>query len=425
MLRHPRERRTGGISRREFLRRSAAMGLALPSAAAILAACGGDEGGTAVGGADIGFNLAPREDDPVTLPLYDDNPMIESGLQPETDTVFKIYNWIDYVRPKTVEEFGEKYGVKTEVTTFYNMEQAIEKMRTGDLDVDIFFPTIDYLGRLVAAKLIQPLNGDYLPNTTNLWPNTQSPFYDQESRYSRPYVIYTTGIAYLRQFLDPDEINGMENPYDIYWDPRFKGVVGIYDDYRDGLGMALLRNGFTDLNTGNPQQIETAKNDLVDLVNTQDARLTINGTYAKLPKGVFHLHMAWSGDIIGGQYYTGNGIVVDDFGYWFPEEGGGAINNDLIVIPKSAPNPVLAHEFINYLLDDENGLNNFGWVGYQPPLTSMEPTSLVKDGWVPASVENAIVLKEQFDTNLRYLALQPNVEAIWLDAWEEVTAGGG
>jgi len=426
MLRHPRERRTPGMSRREFLQRSAAMGVALPSAAAILAACGGDGGGEPelVGG-DIGFNLTPTEDNPVKLPIYPDNPAIASDLPPETDTVFKVYNWIDYVRPKTVEEFGLKYGVKTEISTFHNVEQAVEKMRTVDLDVDIFFPTIDVLGRLVAAKLIQPINGDYVPNIKNLWPNAQSPFYDQGSQYSVPYTIYTTGIGYLNTDLDPDEINGMENPYDIYWDPRFKGVVGIYDDHRDALGMPMLRRGVTDLNTSDPQDLEAAKNDLIDLVNTQDLRLTINGTYAKLPKGVFKLHMAWSGDIIGAQYYTGNGYKVEDLGFWFPPEGGGAINNDLMAIPKGAKNPVLAHLFLDYLLDNKNGLYNFGWVGYQPPLSSMDPDTLVKDGWVPESVGNAVVREEDFKNNYRYLALPPDVAANYLDAWEEVTAGGG
>ncbi len=422
MLRHPRDR-SSSISRREFLRRAAAAGIALPSAAAILAACqGGDDGGT-TSDTGVGFNLTPSPDDPVTMPIYDDNQPIASNLEPETDTVFKMFNWNDYYWKKKLEEFGEEYGVEVEYTTFYNMETAVERLRTGDIDADVFFPTIDQLGRLVAGKLLQPLNRDYIGNFDNLWNNIQSPFYDQESRYSVPYTIYTTGIGFLRTSVDPDELFAMENPYEILWDERYAGKVGLYDDYREAITMSLLKNGIEDINTEDPADIDVAKNDLIEMVNTVDPRFSINGAYAKLPQGVFDVHQAWSGDMIGAQYYTGNGITPEDLGYWFPEQGGGVINNDLMSIPSTAKNPVLAHLFLDFTLDAKHGLENFSWVGYQPPLKSMEADTLVADGYVPESVENAVVLQEQFDTNIRGLALSPQGDELWLAAWEEISSG--
>ena len=50
MLQHPELRRRVPLSRREFLRRAGAAGIALPTLSAILAACGGDDG-EATGGA--------------------------------------------------------------------------------------------------------------------------------------------------------------------------------------------------------------------------------------------------------------------------------------------------------------------------------------------------------------------------------------
>ena len=47
---HPKDRRPP-IDRREFMRRAAAAGIALPSLAAILAACGSDSSSTATGSA--------------------------------------------------------------------------------------------------------------------------------------------------------------------------------------------------------------------------------------------------------------------------------------------------------------------------------------------------------------------------------------
>src|SRR5687767_15153273 len=168
-MRHPRER--GRLDRREFLQRSAGAAIALSGSSAFLAACsseGGDAGGTGTSAAP--FELA-RRDNPVTLPLYDDNTAIAASLEPEAGPL-KIYNWIDYLDKKTLKKFEKEFGVKTEVTIFNTMDEAVAKLRTGG-DFDVFFPTVDRLGKLVAGKLLQPLNGEYLPNLSNMWPQLQ------------------------------------------------------------------------------------------------------------------------------------------------------------------------------------------------------------------------------------------------------------
>ena len=43
----------------------------------------------------------------------------------------------------------------------------------------------------------------------------------------------------------------MDNPWSILWDPAHKGKVGVYPSYRDVMAIALMKNGITDLNTGN------------------------------------------------------------------------------------------------------------------------------------------------------------------------------
>jgi spermidine/putrescine transport system substrate-binding protein len=424
MVFHPRDPGFRGLSRREFLRRSVAAGVALPTAAAVLAACGDDGGVTPPGtDGDIGFNLSPTPDDPVTYPIYDDNPMIASDLQPETNTTFKIFNWIDYLWPRKLKRFGEMYGVEVEYTTFYNSETAIERIRSGELDVDVYFPTYDYLPRLVAAKLLQPLNKDYIPNLANVWPSMQSPFYDQESKYSVPYMVYTTGIEYLSNQVAKAPAD-YDNPYDIFWDSANAGKVGLYDEYREVFSMTLLRNGVEDINTTDPAAIEQSKQDIIDLIAATEARLTINGAYARLPAGGFHVHQSWSGDTVAAQYYLANGVKLKDLGFWFSGSDG-VIGNDMMAIPKTAKNPVLAHLFIDYMLGDKVGLDNFGWVGYQPPLTSMDPDTLVSDGWVAENIKDAVVSEEQFATNKLILPLEPEADVLYTDAWQEITAGTG
>ena len=93
---------------------------------------------------------------PATLPLFDDLPAVASGLEPETGGTFRIFNYPEYNGPDVLKAFGKQYGVKVEVTTFTTMSEAVDKLKLGATDFDVFFPTPDILGKAVAGKLLQP-----------------------------------------------------------------------------------------------------------------------------------------------------------------------------------------------------------------------------------------------------------------------------
>jgi spermidine/putrescine transport system substrate-binding protein len=405
------------LSRRDFLRTSAGAALAVPSLSAILAAC------AKPGQLPEGTVLMPpaRQDAPVTLPFYRDP--IPTNTPIEAGATLRVYNWDDYFYKKVLRAFEDQYDVTIEWTTFTNMEEGITKMATGQIAADVFFPTVDYVNRLVEAQLLMPLNHELIPNLeANMWPAFQNPFYDQEWRYTVPYVIWTTGVAYRRDHIDDEEM--AEKGYDILWDAAYSGKTGIYDSYRDAIAMALLRAGVTDVNTADGAAIAQAKDDLVEALQATNARLTINGVYAKLVEDEFWAHQSWSGDIVGAQYYLPKGVSTDVLGYWYPADKQGAVGNDLIVIPTTATNPRLAHEFLNFFLDEHNAYSNFAdWVGYQPPLSSIKPDTLIEDGAVPASLPTAVLGKKNFDLGYFPLELPPDVDQLWLDAWDEVIAG--
>jgi spermidine/putrescine transport system substrate-binding protein len=421
---HPRERRTG-LSRREFLRRSIGAAAVLPSASAILAACakpGTDTGGD---GGETGSTerVLARPDNPVTLPMKGepiptDTP-IESGP-------LRVYNWDAYFYKKVLKAFEDEYGVTVEWTTFNNMEEGIQKLAAGQVQADVFFPTTDYVSRLVVGNLLQPLNHELIPNLeANYWKvfSDPGPFYDLGWRYTVPYVIYTTGVAYRRDRID--DAAAAATGYELFFDPQFQDSVSYYDSYRDALGMMLLRDGVADANSDDPAAIAAAKDAILQMINDNGARLTINGTYAKLPEGEFSVAQAWSGDIVGAKYYLPKGTPEDVLGYWYPPDKKGLVGNDTIVIPSDAPSPRLAHEFVNFFLDEHWGYVNFaGWNGYQPPMTSIVPERLVDEGVVPESLSLAVLGEENFTLGYLQGELSAAADALWLDAWSEIQAGG-
>jgi spermidine/putrescine transport system substrate-binding protein len=437
MLPHPRQRPTPGMSRREFLRRSAALGIALPSAAAILAACTDPKESAGAAGATK-LQLA-RPDNPVTLPLYDDNPPIDDNLPVEEGATLKIYNWVDYIWKKPIEKFCQQYNCDYEYTVFNNQSEQLQKLSAGDLVADVTFPTIDVLEKMVRAKLLQPLNHTYIPNIDDVWAVYKNPFYDQGWRYTVPYVTYTTGVAYRRAEAGgavTDEEAAAQG-YDLIWNSKYAGKVGIYDEYREAIGGALLRNGITDVNTTRESQIAQATSDLAELIDLVNVRLTINGVYAKLPDGVYDVHQSWSGDIIGAQWYLNDVKTpgeTDVLGYWYPPDRRGMIGSDTIAIPANAENPVLAHKFANYLIGESASYQNFTWLGYQPPLNTLNEQSLIKGevgeyspwfgpGVVPPTLPTAIVRESDFETGYFLMELPPEADAIWQDHWDNFVAG--
>ena len=424
-MRHPKD-----MSRRQVLARAGGAAVAMPSLAAILAACT-KPGSATSGGSNSALDNIPIAtlDAPVTLPLTQDP--IASDAPMESGPLV-LYNWADYIYKKVVQDFETKYGVDVQITTFNNLEEGIQKLVNGQVTPDVFVPTPGYLRRLVAKDLLQPLNHDLIPNmTTTVWPSYSNPgpYYDVGWNYTVPYTIYTWGVAYRRDLIVPGNESGSDQSiasqgWDALWNHDYAGKISLYDSYGDTIAITILRNGSLDVNSQDPAVIDAAKTAIEQTINDNDARLTINGVYAKLPAGDYVVAESWSGDIVGAQFYLPKGLSTDVLGYWKPEDGKTMIGNDLLAIPKAASNPRLAHAFLNFMLDDKEGTENFTqWNGYQPPFNSIQPESLVKDGIVPESLASAVVTEDMFKKDLTPYELPPEVDQMWLDAWTEIKAG--
>jgi spermidine/putrescine transport system substrate-binding protein len=406
------------MSRRDFL---AKVGLGT-AAGGVLAACGASRSGSS--GTTVPTAAGPRlprPNRPVKWPIFSDNAPIKSGLAPEKDATLQIYNWVAYINEAVVKNFCKKYQCKYQITTFNTMEEAIAKLATGQLKFDIFFPTIDVIGSLVEEKLMRPLNHSYIPNITNAWSDYQNPFYDQGWQYSVPYTIYTTGMAWRKDHV-PENPYTMENPWAMPWQAKYKGKVAILDDYREGISLALMKNGIFDLNTTSGSQIAAAGQQLRDLQSLVDVRID-NNDYTDIPAGKTWIHEAWSGDIASAPAYLPKGTSIDVLGYWFPTDGRGPVNNDLITVLSSGENPVLAHLFQNYLLDPDNAIENYSYTGYMQPLTAITPQRLVAEKLLPPSLMSTVVLPSYFRRGVLELELPTQANLEWEQAWNSFSKG--
>jgi spermidine/putrescine transport system substrate-binding protein len=440
-MEHPKDR--SGFTRRRLLQGGAGAALAI-SGAGVLAGCEnttepigasaagpGGEAGKLVVAKPVGPGglPLPRPDNAVTWAVTPENGPIADGRPVERGPL-SVYNYADYLDPATLKKFQKEFGASVKVATYNSADEAIAKLAAGAVAFDVIVGlTGSNIVNLIAQKLLQPLNHSYLPNLPkNIWPELQDPFYDRGSRYTVPYVVWMDGIGWRNDKVKQD-IAGMDVPWDIFWRSQpYRGKVGVLDDKRDALSMPMQRDAMRtgirpDLNTEDPALIAKAGDDLSQLNGICNVKVTITD-YQTLPEGKAVLHHAWSGDLLSGAiYYMPPGVKPDVLSFWGPDQNG-VVQNDFLCIGKAAKNPVLAHKFLNFMLDEANSYANFvNYVGYTPPQRAIDAEALIGRGLIPKSLSSAVVRPDQFAANQELLQLTVDGERHWDDAWSKFKAG--
>jgi spermidine/putrescine transport system substrate-binding protein len=392
----------GRLSRRAVLRAAGVL-----AGGAALAACGrGSRPERPTGGG----GLLPRHADLA----------VDPGRPVERGATLRIYEWRDYLSADVVDAFARRHAaadVRVEIESFTTMAEAVARLRGPDGGFDVFFPTIDALPGLVRGRLLRPLTQELLPGLRNLWPFFRAedgPFYDVGQRYSVPYTVYSTGIGWRRDLVRRDEApDRLDDPYDAYWNPRYRGAVGIYDDYREGIGLALLRRGH-DPNASEAAKIDDAVDDLVQMAEAVDVEVSTEGAYDELQTGEYAIQQSWSGDLLSAKRFGSYAAdAAGDVAFTWPR--GGIVGCDLTAICARGENPVLAHAFVDHLLDVGVAMENFRWNGYQPPVGEEPPLA-------PAYLSDAVLAPEDLSTGRFLRPLEPEADARWRLGWQRFMA---
>ena len=277
----------------------------------------------------------------------------ENAVEKYGSDTLKLYNWGEYMGQDLISNFEKQFGVKVILEYFDSNEMMYTKLQAGDA-YDVLVPSDYMIERLVAEDMLQELDIEKIPNIVNLAEGVRSLPYDPANTYSVPYFWGSVGIVYNHNNVDPAAVE--EQGYEILRNTDYKGRIYIYDSERDSFMMAFKALGYS-MNTENEQEIQDAYNWLLDMNNTMEPVYVTDEVIDGMITGTKDIAVVYSGDA------TTILQENEDMSFWMPNEGTN-LWSDAMVIPANAENPLLAHEFINYVLTYDASLDNSEFVGY-------------------------------------------------------------
>lgn len=279
-----------------------------------------------------------------------------------------LFNWQDYMPEKVITEFKAHCGCKV-VQTYYDSNSAMAaKLKAGgDSQYDVIVPSSYVVPQLVHEGLIQKIDRAQIPNFKNLEARFQNPSYDPNDQYSIPYQWGTTGIAYLKQ-----KIKNPKHSWGLIFNPAANpsypfALMG--GSGRDTIGAACAYLGYG-FDCGKKAQWITAAKLVEKTMKRKNFTGFVDGDPAmgQIKRGVIDVGMTFNGTVAT---CLSDGSCKNS-GYFIPKEGS-EIWVDTMAIPTHAPDPKLAHEFINFILSVSAGAELSNFNNYASPNAAAQP----------------------------------------------------
>ena len=355
----------------------------------------------------------------------------------EEVTTLYVYNWGEYISDgsedsldtnKAFEEYYyEKTGKRVVVnySTFSSNESMYAKIESGSASYDVIIPSDYMIERMVKEDLLEPLDISKIPNYQYIDEKFkgENVYYEGNSDqiFSVPYFYGMIGIIYNTDIVS-EEDSALES-WSLMWNENYTRDILQFNNSRDAFGTALYWKGY-DVNNATPEQWIEAR----DLLIEQKALVqgyVMDEIFNKMSSGSAAIAAYYAGDFMS--MYENN----DDLAFYYPKEGTNSYI-DAMCIPKTSHNYDLAHEYINFMCEEEIGVANAEYTYYASPLTTVRAnegyiktiSEVHPDAYEILYGETATSVKSQ-----AYLNLEPDKLVLLNDLWEELkvenTIGNG
>ncbi|HSH57468.1 MAG TPA: spermidine/putrescine ABC transporter substrate-binding protein [Halomonas sp.] len=338
--------------------------------------------------------------------------LLTGSVQAQENKLY-LFNWTEYMDPEIITAFEEKYDVEVVQNYFNSNPEMFAKLNAGGVSqYDIIVPSNYYVPRLIETGLVQTLDTTKLENQGNIMEQFRDPSYDPGGEYSAPYQWGTTGIIYNAETF-PDA----PKSWSLLFDPEVNPghPFALMGDGQVNMGGACAYLGY-DYDCTDIEAWKEAARLLIDTKSRGTFSGFSDGTpqLQQLARGVTHVGLSYNGDYLF--YREDNPDSFKNLEFMIPDEGA-EMWVDVMMIPAKAPNPDMAHKFIDFILDAEVGaqLSNYNY--YASPNVAAEPHLDEALTQPPVRPSEADMARLRFTPTLEGVKLQT-----FQQLWAEVKA---
>lgn len=316
-----------------------------------------------------------------------------------------VYNWGEYLDPKTIELFEKETGISVTYEEYETNEIMYPKILSQAIAYDVVCPSDYMIQRMIENDLLAEINWNNIPNIKNMDSTymEQSKSFDPENKYSVPYCVGTVGILYNKSM-----VKEPVDSWNILWDPKYKDRILMQDSVRDAFAVALKRLGYS-INATEVDQLAAATEDLIEQKPLVQAYV-VDQVRDKMIGNEAALGVIYSGE--AGYTKREN----PDLEYVIPKEGSN-VWIDSWVIPKNSKNKENAERFINFMCRPEIALMNFEYLTYSTP--NLKAKEMIED----EDIRNSKILfpePEDLTNCETFQFLGDDVDSYYNELWNKV-----
>lgn len=258
----------------------------------------------------------------------------------------RVLIWRDYLDPRIIAAFEQRYKTKIEITYFENNAELKQIFRDRPNDFDLLMPS-DYVveGFIKEKNLLAPIRKENVPNMGHIKQVLFRSPYDPELVYSVPMFHSCLGITFNFRKLQHIPRDFTLRASSEGENLLLFGYRALVDEPRVALSAALMDDG-VDPNAPTPEDLARAADRLIK----DSTEMGINFMASALPQRMINneivLAINWSGAAaVAAQKNPAIRFVLP--------QGQKFVQVDSFVIPLTSPHRYTAEFFLNFLLIPE------------------------------------------------------------------------